>query len=271
MRRRLCDNRMVLSPLVSSGKNSLGFIRRPRGSRHNLLAGACGLPRPTPRITSCISQSGALGTSILDWAAAKGLGFSAFVSVGSLVPGVNSRTSVTANVPASVVCGLKMGPFLVERAAASRLPHEQHHPLHGVDHQTAAGRSKRARRVTSQKTRADHRRQGPGGAQRQLRVTTRHAITSNDKLSASPAPSKPRRHSVAFDDRGRGRGRAGLVEASERLQPGHQPARPAPRDRDQRWRPGSHGQRPPAATAQRATPGSRRRPTWCSRPTCHLS
>ena len=61
------------------GPNCLGYIRP---SRHLNVTFAHVIP-PAGRI-AFFSQSGALGTAILDWAAASEVGFSAFVSVGSM-------------------------------------------------------------------------------------------------------------------------------------------------------------------------------------------
>ncbi len=61
------------------GPNCLGYVRP---SRHLNVTFADTAP-PAGRV-AFISQSGALGTAILDWAAAGEVGFSAFVSVGSM-------------------------------------------------------------------------------------------------------------------------------------------------------------------------------------------
>jgi len=61
------------------GPNCLGFIRP---SVHLNATFAHVIP-PAGRV-AFFSQSGALGTAILDWAAANDIGFSAFVSVGSM-------------------------------------------------------------------------------------------------------------------------------------------------------------------------------------------
>ena len=61
------------------GPNCLGYIRP---ARHLNVTFAHMIP-PAGRI-AFFSQSGALGTAILDWAAANEVGFSAFVSVGSM-------------------------------------------------------------------------------------------------------------------------------------------------------------------------------------------
>ncbi len=61
------------------GPNCLGYMRPAL----RLNATFAHVVPPAGRV-AFLSQSGALGTSILDWAAAKGLGFSAFVSVGSM-------------------------------------------------------------------------------------------------------------------------------------------------------------------------------------------
>jgi len=61
------------------GPNCLGYIRPAL----NLNATFAHVVPPAGRV-AFLSQSGALGTSILDWAASNQIGFSAFVSVGSM-------------------------------------------------------------------------------------------------------------------------------------------------------------------------------------------
>ncbi len=61
------------------GPNCLGYIR----PGHNLNVTFAHVIPPAGRV-AFFSQSGALGTAILDWAAANQVGFSAFVSVGSM-------------------------------------------------------------------------------------------------------------------------------------------------------------------------------------------
>jgi acetyltransferase len=61
------------------GPNCLGYIR----PGHNLNATFAHVT-PGPGRVAFFSQSGALGTAILDWATANHVGFSAFVSVGSM-------------------------------------------------------------------------------------------------------------------------------------------------------------------------------------------
>jgi len=61
------------------GPNCLGYIRPGR----NLNATFAHVIPPAGRV-AFFSQSGALGTAILDWAAGNNIGFSAFVSVGSM-------------------------------------------------------------------------------------------------------------------------------------------------------------------------------------------
>jgi acetyltransferase len=61
------------------GPNCLGYIRP---ARHLNVTFSHVIP-PSGRV-AFFSQSGALGTAILDWAAANEVGFSAFVSVGSM-------------------------------------------------------------------------------------------------------------------------------------------------------------------------------------------
>ena len=62
------------------GPNSLG-IMRPHIGLNATFAG----PLARPGNVAFISQSGALGTAILDWSAREKVGFSAFVSVGSML------------------------------------------------------------------------------------------------------------------------------------------------------------------------------------------
>jgi len=61
------------------GPNCLGYIR----PGHNINATFAHV-MPEPGRVAFFSQSGALGTAVLDWAAANHVGFSAFVSVGSM-------------------------------------------------------------------------------------------------------------------------------------------------------------------------------------------
>ncbi|HJW76004.1 MAG TPA: bifunctional acetate--CoA ligase family protein/GNAT family N-acetyltransferase, partial [Thermoleophilia bacterium] len=61
------------------GPNCLGFVRPGRS-----LNATFAHVMPEPGRVAFFSQSGALGTAILDWAAANHVGFSAFVSVGSM-------------------------------------------------------------------------------------------------------------------------------------------------------------------------------------------
>ncbi|MBD3317898.1 MAG: acetyl CoA synthetase subunit alpha, partial [Chitinivibrionales bacterium] len=62
------------------GPNCLGVIR-PR----NALNAGFAASGAKPGTVAFISQSGALGTAILDWAQARGIGFSNFVSLGSMM------------------------------------------------------------------------------------------------------------------------------------------------------------------------------------------
>lgn len=62
------------------GPNCLGVIR-PR----NALNASFATSSVKPGKVAFISQSGALGTAILDWAEARGIGFSNFVSLGSMM------------------------------------------------------------------------------------------------------------------------------------------------------------------------------------------
>lgn len=61
------------------GPNCLGFVRPVRGLNATFLRG-----NPPPGNIAFISQSGALGSAILDWAVSAGIGFSMFASLGSM-------------------------------------------------------------------------------------------------------------------------------------------------------------------------------------------
>ena len=62
------------------GPNCLGFVRPGLGLNATFLRG-----NPTPGNIAFISQSGALGSAILDWAVSAGIGFSMFASLGSMI------------------------------------------------------------------------------------------------------------------------------------------------------------------------------------------
>ncbi len=62
------------------GPNCLGVIRPPASFNASFASGPV-----APGRVALLSQSGAVGTSVLDWAAEKGVGFSAFVSVGTML------------------------------------------------------------------------------------------------------------------------------------------------------------------------------------------
>jgi acetyltransferase len=62
------------------GPNCLGFARPPVGLNASFLKGD-----PPSGNIAFISQSGALGSAILDWAVNAGIGFSIFASVGSML------------------------------------------------------------------------------------------------------------------------------------------------------------------------------------------
>jgi acetyltransferase len=61
------------------GPNCLGVLRPPSGLNASFAAGMA-----LPGKVALLSQSGAICTSILDWANAKHIGFSAFVSLGAM-------------------------------------------------------------------------------------------------------------------------------------------------------------------------------------------
>ncbi len=62
------------------GPNCLGFVRPALGINATFLRG-----NPPPGNIAFISQSGALGSAILDWAVSAEIGFSLFASLGSMV------------------------------------------------------------------------------------------------------------------------------------------------------------------------------------------
>jgi acetyltransferase len=62
------------------GPNCLGFVRPPLDLNATFLRG-----KPPAGDIAFISQSGALGSAILDWAVSAGIGFSMFASLGSMI------------------------------------------------------------------------------------------------------------------------------------------------------------------------------------------
>lgn len=78
-------------PLRIIGPNCLGVIRPPTGlnasfaSTSAAAASPSSSPMPRPGQVAFISQSGALCTAILDWSFRQNVGFSAFVSIGSML------------------------------------------------------------------------------------------------------------------------------------------------------------------------------------------
>jgi acetyltransferase len=62
------------------GPNCIGFVRPVLGLNATFLRG-----NPPPGNIAFISQSGALGSAILDWAVNAGIGFSMFASLGSMI------------------------------------------------------------------------------------------------------------------------------------------------------------------------------------------
>ena len=62
------------------GPNCLGFVRPPLDFNATFLRG-----KPPAGDIAFISQSGALGSAILDWAVSAGIGFSMFASLGSMI------------------------------------------------------------------------------------------------------------------------------------------------------------------------------------------
>jgi acetyltransferase len=62
------------------GPNCLGFVRPVLGLNASFLRG-----NPPPGNIAFISQSGALGSAILDWAVSAEIGFSMFASLGSMI------------------------------------------------------------------------------------------------------------------------------------------------------------------------------------------
>ncbi|MBN1548876.1 MAG: acetate--CoA ligase family protein, partial [Syntrophaceae bacterium] len=62
------------------GPNCLGFVRPVTGINATFLSS-----NPPPGNIAFISQSGALGSAIVDWAVSAGIGFSMFASLGSMI------------------------------------------------------------------------------------------------------------------------------------------------------------------------------------------
>ena len=62
------------------GPNCLGFVRPPLDLNATFLRG-----KPPSGNIAFLSQSGALGSAILDWAVSAGIGFSLFASLGSMI------------------------------------------------------------------------------------------------------------------------------------------------------------------------------------------
>ena len=62
------------------GTNCIGFVRPVLGLNATFLRG-----NPQPGNIAFISQSGALGSAIMDWAVSAGIGFSLFASLGSMI------------------------------------------------------------------------------------------------------------------------------------------------------------------------------------------
>jgi len=62
------------------GPNCLGFVRPVLGLNATFLRG-----KPPAGNIAFISQSGALGSAILDWAVSAGIGFSMYASLGSMI------------------------------------------------------------------------------------------------------------------------------------------------------------------------------------------
>jgi len=62
------------------GPNCMGVIRPSTGLNTTFAT-----TMPKPGNVAFLSQSGALGSAVLDWATSKGIGFSAFVSLGSML------------------------------------------------------------------------------------------------------------------------------------------------------------------------------------------
>ena len=206
------------------GPNCLGYIRPAM----NLNATFAHVIPPAGRV-AFFSQSGALGTAILDWAAANNIGFSAFVSVGSMSDvdfgdlidyfGADSHTSSIILYIESITDARKF------MSAATALRQEQ------ADHRGEERPHGAQRACGRQPHRRDRRR--------------RHAL----QRRVPPRRRRPRR-----PDRGPLRRERGA-------EPREQPARPAPGHRHQRRRPRRHGERPSCCTSAASSPSSRRRPT----------
>ena len=216
------------------GPNCLGYIRPAM----NLNATFAHVIPPAGRV-AFFSQSGALGTAILDWAAANNIGFSAFVSVGSMSDvdfgdlidyfGADSHTSSIILYIESITDARKF------MSAARHFAKSK--PIIVVK----SGRTARSALAAASHT---------------------GAIAGDDTLYSAVF----RRAGVVRVDQ-----IEDLFDASEALSRVEQPARAAPRHRHQRRRPGRHGQRPAAAPRRRARRARPRRPTRSSRPRCPAS
>ena len=182
------------------------------------------------------SQSGALGTAILDWAAANQVGFSAFVSVGSMADvdfgdlidyfGADPHTSSIILYIESITDARKF------MSAARHFAKSK--PIIVVK----SGRTARSALAAASHT---------------------GAIAGDDTLYSAVF----RRAGVVRVDE-----IEDLFDASEALSRVSQPARAAPGHRHQRRRPRRDGLRPPARTWAASSPSSRPRPTRSSRRAC---
>ena len=197
------------------GPNCLGYIRPAM----NLNATFAHVIPPAGRV-AFFSQSGALGTAILDWAAANNIGFSAFVSVGSMSDvdfgdlidyfGADSHTSSIILYIESITDARKF------MSAARHFAKSK--PIIVVK----SGRTARSALAAASHT---------------------GAIAGDDTLYSAVF----RRAGVVRVDQ-----IEDLFDASEALSRVSSPRGPAPRHRHQRRRPRRDGQRPPAAPRRRA-------------------
>ena len=141
------------------GPNCLGVMSPLTGLNATFAAGMA-----RPGNVAFLSQSGALLTAILDWSLREQVGFSAFVSLGSML---------------DVGWG-DLIDYLGERSA-----HARHRHLHGVDRRRARVSVGGARGGADQ---ADHRDQGGAQRGRQPRRRVAHRVRSPARTTCSTRP-----------------------------------------------------------------------------------